>query len=134
MPWIGMHTNIQSRFLVSRNSSTVVMPLMSSAEYVTPIAIAGRVTPAKRGSWWIPICGSSLISSDTKHAANPRDDLLRAEHESDTHHGRHRPSPRDLVEPRGGAQRHDRDDRDRRQNREQIGAGRRRAGGEGTGA
>src|ERR1700693_4707611 len=114
MPWIGMHTSIHSKFLVSRNSSTVVIPLMSSAEYVTPIAMAGRVTPAKRGSWWIPIGCSSLTWSDAEHAADPRDDLLRAEHEADTHDARHRPSPRDFVEPRRSTQGHHRDDRDRR--------------------
>src|ERR1700691_3074904 len=128
-----MHTSIHSKFLVSRNSSTVVIPLISSAEYVTPIAMAGRVPPAKRGSSWIPRGCSSLTWSDAEHATDPRDDLLRAEHEADTHDARHRPSPRDFVEPRCGTESHHGDDRDRREDGQQVGTRGRRAGGEGTG-
>src|SRR6202051_1515693 len=133
MPWIGMHTSIHSKFLVNRNSSTVVSPLMSRAEYVTPIAMAGRVTPAKRGSAWIPRGCSSLTSSDAEHAADPRDDLLRAEHEADTHDARHRPSPRDFVEPRRGSECHHGDDRDGREDGQQVGTGSGGGGREGTG-
>src|SRR5271170_2099580 len=133
MPWIGIHTSIHSKLLVNRNSSTVVIPLIRSAEYVTPIAIAGRVTPAKRGSSWIPIGCSSLTSSDAEHAADPSDDLLRAKHEADADDARYRPPPRDFVEPRRGTQRHHGDDRDRRENGEQVGTRCGCAGREGTG-
>src|ERR1700675_458141 len=128
-----MRTKIHNKFLISRNSSTVVIPLMSRAEYVTPIAMAGRVTPAKRGSSWIPRGCSSLTGSNAEHATEPGDDLLCAEHEANTHDARDRPAPRDFVEPRRGAQGHHGDDRDGREDCQQVGAGRRRTAREGAG-
>src|ERR1700733_15382885 len=110
-----MHTSIHSKLLVRRNSSTVVIPLMRRAEYVTTIAMAGRVPPPKRGSAWIPMGCSPITSSDSKHAADPGDDLLRTEYEANPNDARYRPSPRDFVEPRRGTQRHHGNNCDRRE-------------------
>jgi hypothetical protein len=58
MPWIGKHNNRIRRFFVNKNASRVNTMLKSSAEYVTPHRIGGRVAPTNRGSAVRPVLSS----------------------------------------------------------------------------
>src|SRR5438105_2675769 len=79
---------------------------------------------------WLRLC--SMATSDAKHAADPRDDLRRAEDEHRADDRSDEPDPADAAEPGQRARAHHRDDGHRRQDRQHVDLERVGAGGEGA--
>ena len=63
MPWTGSMISSTSRFFVRRKTSIVKAALSSSAAYVTPKRIGGRVTPTKSGSAVTPALRGSTADA-----------------------------------------------------------------------
>src|SRR6267143_558521 len=94
---MGMAIRSTRRFLVRRNPSIVNTKFASSAAYVTPKRIGGRVTPTNTGSTVTPALRSRIRHLDPEQRANPGHDLRRPEDRRDPDNRADHPAPRDLA-------------------------------------
>src|SRR5450755_352381 len=105
-----------SRFLLNRKISMMKTILKSSAEYVTPQRMGGRVAPINSGSTDSPGLRSRIaVCSDAKQTANPGHYLGRTEGDRDSQDGANAPAPRHSVCHCHAAQDHDKNDGNGRQ-------------------
>src|SRR5258705_47895 len=97
---MGIAIRRTRRFLVRRNASIVNTRFASSAAYVTPKRIGGRVTPTNTGSAVTPALRSRMGHLAPEQGPNPRHDLRRPEDGRDPDNGANPPAPGDLPDRR----------------------------------
>src|ERR1700736_2701046 len=95
---MGAQSSNVSKFFVRRKASRVNTMLNSSAEYVIPQRIEGRVAPTKSGSAVRPESRSLMVKAlDAEHSAHPGDDLRCPKADRNSQNRAKTPPPRHSV-------------------------------------